>query len=97
MTIWLIFGGLALIGELFTIWWHRLREAEKPASTALVSGILELLSWAPIWVAIQENDPGIMLASIAGAAVGTYLGMRFKGQVFRHRKSSEAPKGTESR
>lgn len=73
---WVVFCLLSLVSDQFTVRWHELREQGKAKHAAAVSALLEGFSWAPVWFAIQENDPGIMLASIVGAALGTYIGMR---------------------
>ncbi len=73
---WVFFGLLGMIGEIFTIYWHKRREEGGALSTAVLSGVLEALTWAPVGFVIVSNDLGVIFTSILGSSVGTYIGMK---------------------
>jgi hypothetical protein len=67
---------LAALGDVLTVWWHRARERRSVPVAATLSGALELLTWAPLWLAITTEDWRVVAASVAGSVVGTAIGMR---------------------
>jgi hypothetical protein len=72
----LVFFSLAAFGDIVTVWWHRCREADRVFTTSLLSGVLEVLTWLPLWFAITLDDWRIAVACVLGSMVGTGIGMR---------------------
>lgn len=58
--------------------WHRARERRAYAHGAAVAALLELVQWAPVFLALDGAAPlpAVMGASVAGSVVGSVLGFR---------------------
>lgn len=74
----LVFFVMATLVDYLTVKWHEAREQKRVTRLAALSGIIELLNWAPIWFALTQNDLSVALASIAGSIVGSVWGVRSK-------------------
>lgn len=67
---------LGALSDWLTVLWHRKREDGAVAGAVFLSSCLEALSWLPVWLAITWEDWRIVVASVAGSALGTAIGMR---------------------
>ena len=58
--------------------WHRARERRAYAHGAAVAALLELVQWAPVFLALDGAASllSVMVASVAGSVVGSLLGFR---------------------
>lgn len=65
---------LAALADFLTMRWHAAREQNRAARTAILSMLLESLSWAPILALVLLDDWTIALASILGSGAGTLAG-----------------------
>lgn len=57
--------------DWLSVQWHRSRENGWPLWGAMVAVALGLISWLSIWWVVTDS-PYLMLADLAGTAIGTY-------------------------
>ena len=73
-----LFFVLAASADFFSVKWHNYREKRFIVRGAATAGILELLGWAPLYVAITEEDVSILVASVLGSMVGSAIGFKYE-------------------
>lgn len=71
---------LAVSADWLSCVWHRLRHQRKVLLGAIIAMVLECLSWAPLWVAIETENIGILIVSVIGSGFGSVLGFRGEAQ-----------------
>lgn len=67
---------LAAAADALSVRWQEARERREVARLALLSMVLEALTWLPVWFAITAEDWRIAAVSIAGSGLGAAWGMR---------------------
>jgi len=76
MIALLLFFAMAVAADYLAVEWHSAREKYQLAKLGLLSAVLEFLSWAPLWVAITQENLTWAGAAIVGSVVGSMLGCR---------------------
>jgi len=74
----LLFFVLATTADWLSVKWHEQRFAGHRTRAAAIAGMLEVLSWLPIYVAIKEDSVSILVVSVVGSMLGSWIGIRRK-------------------
>lgn len=71
-TITVIFI-LAAALDYLSVKWQKHREEGNRSKVALLSMLLELLGWVPVWLAITTQDYMVVVASVVGSGLGAFM------------------------
>jgi hypothetical protein len=74
--LYLVIFVIEVAGDYFSCKWHKARESKNQTHQIIIAMFLQLLNWIPVWFAIKEEDPMIVVVSIIGTGLGNYLGSR---------------------
>lgn len=69
-----LFFVMAVAADWLSVEWHSAREKFQLKRLGILSAVLELLSWVPLWVAITQENIAWASAAIVGSIVGATLG-----------------------
>lgn len=78
MTVvaFVVLVALAAVADVLSIAWHRARERAAVGRTVALSVALEALNAIPFAAALAADDWRLLVAGVAGSALGTWWGMR---------------------
>ena len=70
----LAFFVMAALVDFLSVEWHGARERGKLLTLGFISGLIEVLNWIPLYVAITQEKAVWALAADFGSVVGSMLG-----------------------
>lgn len=76
MLIYLAIFAFAALTDVVSVAWNAARERAHPWRAGLLSMALEGAAYLPLIVAYQTEDPGVIVASVLGSGLGSFLAVK---------------------
>ena len=74
IALYILVFVLGFLADVFTMSWHRAREARQIYRTAILSMVLETLTWLPVILFVLADDWRVAAISIVASGCGTLAG-----------------------